>query len=69
MLILMLYLHTCTFCSLYRLTNLFSGLDEKSTSRADVYLALLKLGHQSDLLHLVITDLKNVSKRDSFNRS
>ena len=44
------------------LTNLFSGLDEKSTSRADVYLALLKLGHQSDLLHLVITDLKNVKK-------
>lgn len=44
------------------LTNLFSGLDEKSSSRADVYLALVKLAHQSDLLHLVITDLQNVKK-------
>ncbi|VDI47041.1 translation initiation factor 3 subunit M [Mytilus galloprovincialis] len=44
------------------LSNLFSGLDEKSSSRADVYLCLVKLAHQTDLLYLVNTNLTNVKK-------
>ncbi|XP_069132298.1 eukaryotic translation initiation factor 3 subunit M-like [Argopecten irradians] len=44
------------------LSNLFYGLDEKSALRADVYVAMVKLAHQADLILLVDTDLEKVKR-------
>ncbi|OWF41682.1 eukaryotic translation initiation factor 3 subunit M-like [Mizuhopecten yessoensis] len=44
------------------LSNLFYGIDEKSVLRADVYVAMVKLAHQSDLIQMVDTDLDKVKK-------
>ncbi|KAJ8299307.1 hypothetical protein KUTeg_023367 [Tegillarca granosa] len=42
------------------LSNLFYGLDEQSPLRAEIYVAMIKLAHQSDLVQNVVTDLDQI---------
>ncbi|XP_052801142.1 eukaryotic translation initiation factor 3 subunit M-like [Mya arenaria] len=44
------------------LSNLFHGLPEKSSQKADVYLSLLLLSKEADLASMVITDITQVKK-------
>jgi len=44
----------------FRLSNLFHGLGDKSSLKADVYLSLLKLSKDADLGTMVMTDLDQV---------
>ncbi|WAR01518.1 EIF3M-like protein [Mya arenaria] len=44
------------------LSNLFHGLPEKSSQKADVYLSLLLLSKEADLASMVITDITQATK-------
>ena len=59
----MLVVSVCQMFSLiiFRLNNLFSGLNEENAQRYIVYMALLKLAYRADLLSVVSPDIDEVS--------
>lgn len=44
----------------YRLCNLFYGLDERSPLRADLYVSMVKLAQQADLIQELAINLEQV---------
>jgi hypothetical protein len=45
----------------YRLCNLFYGLDERSPLRADLYVSMVKLAQQADLIQQLGINLEQVN--------